>query len=58
MAEDINRELLDLLARIADLAWSPHDSNKPYDPRLCMTLGQISGICDKAIEDYRRRTAR
>ena len=50
---DINEDLLIILEQISKLAWSPHGTDKPYDPGLLMVLGYVSGQCDKAIQQYR-----
>ncbi len=48
-------DLISLLHELSRLAVSKYpfrNEDGPLDPNLCVTLGRIAGICDKAIKEY------
>jgi len=48
-------DLINLLHEISTMAVSKYpfgNGDGPLDPNLCITLGRIAGICDKAIKEY------
>lgn len=53
-----NDDLIRLLTEVRDLALSLYPftaTDGPLDDHLCKALGQVAGLCDKNIENYRRR---